>query len=587
MHKSSRIIQAVPVAPGIAIGRVMLLHDSSAGNVPVTGITAAEVETELQRFHTSLVRTKKQLNDLHEQLKTRLNEQEARIFDAHLLLVEDRTMVSEVEKIISESLFGAEYAVHLAVEKFSAAFAAVPDEYLQERALDVRDVGARIINNLSENNQTLPEYNEPRIVVASTLTPSETAGMDREKVLGFAVETGSTTSHTAILARSLQIPAVVGVPKELLDDLTIADKLIVDGFSGKVIVNPDSATLEAYRLKSSQAQKIYHQLSEDNDLRPVTKDGFIVELAANVDADEDYTAIRRAGAAGIGLYRTEYIFMDPLRLPTEDEQFEIYKKLLVSAGNDPVTIRTLDIGGDKLNTSILRSEEQNPFLGLRGIRLCLREQRELFSGQLRALMRAGVHGNLQIMIPMVSCMDEVLETRQMIREIQQELADKKIPFAENIPLGVMIETPAAALIAGALAKKADFFSIGTNDLIQYTMATDRSNERVGHLYRPGHPAVLRLIKESVNAAKEENIPVTICGQTAEDMFMTPLLIGLGVNELSMPVGAMPLLRRTIRQLSMRECVELVAKALDCESSAEVMTLSGEMVRRCVPELADI
>ncbi len=587
MQKESRIIQAVPVAPGIAIGRVMLLHNSSSGNVPVTGISPDEINAELQRFHQSLLKTKKQLQDLHGQLKRRLSEQEARIFDAHLLLVDDKTMVNEVEKNISESLFGAEYAVHMAVDKFSAAFAAVPDEYLQERALDVRDVGARIISNLSENGTPLPEYNEPRIVVASTLTPSETAAMDREKVLAFAVETGSTTSHTAILARSLQIPAVVGIPKELLDTLTIADKLIVDGFSGKVIVNPDNATLEAYRLKNSQAQKIYRLLSEENDLLPVTKDGFVIELAANVDADENYTAIRRAGAAGIGLYRTEFIFMNPLRLPTEEEQFEIYKKLLISAGNDPVTIRTLDIGGDKLNSSILRSEEQNPFLGLRGIRLCLREQRELFAGQLRALMRAGVHGNLQIMIPMVSCMDEVLDTRKMIQDIQQELSNANIPFAENIPLGVMIETPAAAMIAGALAKKADFFSIGTNDLIQYTMATDRSNERVVHLYRPGHPAVLRLIQETVKAAKAENIPVTVCGQTAEDIFMTPLLLGLGVNELSMPVGSMPLLRRTIRQLTMSECIELTAEALKCESAAGVMTLATGMIHRCVPELADI
>ncbi len=587
MQKPSRTIQAVPVAPGIAIGRVMPLHNSTSGNAVVSEITPAETDREIRRFHASLTRTKEQLQNLHEQLKQRLSEQEARIFDAHLLLVDDKTMVNEVESNISQSHFGAEYAVHLAVEKFSAAFAAVPDEYLQERAVDVRDVGARIISNLSENAQSSPEYDEPRIVVAATLTPSETASLEREKVLAFAVETGSTTSHTAILARSLQIPAVVGVPKEVLDDLSIADKLIVDGFSGKVIVNPDNATLEAYRLKNSQAQKIYRQLSEENDLLPVTKDGFVVELAANVDADEDYSAIRRAGAAGIGLYRTEFIFMDPSRLPTEDEQFEIYKKLLVSAGNDPVTIRTLDIGGDKLNSTILRSEEQNPFLGLRGIRLCLREQRELFAGQLRALMRAGVHGNLQIMIPMVSCIDEVSDTRQMIKDIQQELSSRNIPFAGNIPLGVMIETPAAALISGVLAKKADFFSIGTNDLIQYTMATDRSNERVVHLYRPGHPAVLRLIREAVNAAKLENIPVTVCGQTAEDIFMTPLLLGLGVNELSMPVSAMPLLRRTIRQLTMRDCIEMVEKALCCESAAEVMILSSSMVRRCVPELAEI
>ncbi len=583
----SRTIQATPVAPGIAIGRVMLLHSSSTGNVPVTRITAAQTGKEVKRFHDALQVTKEQIHNIREQLKLRLKAEEAEIFDAHLLLVDDRTMISEVEKNITVSLFGAEYAVHLAVEKFSAAFAAVQDEYLQERALDVRDVGARIIGNISENAAQLPEYDEPRIIAASTLTPSETVGLERERVLGFAVETGSTTSHTAILARSLQIPAVVGVPKELLDSLTIADQLIVDGFSGKVIVNPDSATLEAYHLKSREAQRIYNQLSADKNLLPVTRDGFIVELAANVDADDDYSAVRQAGAYGVGLFRTEFIFMDQTHLPGEDEQFEIYKKLLVSAGNDPVTIRTLDIGGDKLNRGIIRTEEQNPFLGLRGIRLCLRERQDIFRTQLRALMRAGVHGHLQIMIPMVSCYDEVLETKAIIEEIKSELAGADVPFADAIPLGVMIETPAAALIADVLAREADFFSIGTNDLIQYTIAADRSNERVNHLYRPGHPAVLRSIRETVNAAKHHNIPVTVCGQTAEDIVMTPLLVGLGVNELSMPSGTIPIVRRTLRQLYMNECVELVEQALQCCSSADVLELSRRMIRRCVPELADM
>ena len=587
MQTPSRTVQATPVAPGIAIGRVRLLHGSSTGNVPVSRIAASEVERELARFRAALELTKKQLLDLREQLKATLDESEAAIFDAHLLMAEDRTMLAEIERNISVSLYGAEYAVHLAVEKFSAAFTAVPDEYLRERALDVRDIGVRLINNLSENVPVAAEFDEPRIVAASTLTPSETVGMPRERVLAFVVETGSATSHTAILARSLRIPAVVGMPKDLLESLTVADKLIVDGFSGKVIINPDNTTLDAYRLKSREAQKIYRQLAAEKDLLPVTTDGFVVELAANVDADDDYRAIRQAGAAGIGLFRTEFLFMNPAKLPGEDEQFEIYKRLLVSAGNDLVTIRTLDIGGDKLTSGILRTEEQNPFLGLRGIRLCLRERRDLFITQLRALMRAGVHGNLQIMIPMVSCLDEVLETKAIIADIQKSLAAEDIPFAATLPLGVMIETPAAALIADALAKQAAFFSIGTNDLIQYTLATDRSNERVGHLYRPGHPAVLQMIKTTVQAAMRRNIPVTVCGQTAEDLSMTPLLIGLGVNELSMSVGAMPLVRRTIRQLSMRECAEVAEQAMECESSEQVLSLSRRIIRRCVPELADM
>ena len=322
-------------------------------------------------------------------------------------------------------------------------------------------------------------------------------------------------------------------------------------------------------------------------MRPVTRDGFTIELAVNADGNDDYTKLRASGSYGIGLFRTEFIFMDAWNIPGEEEQFEIYKKLLIAAENQPVTIRTLDLGGDKLNTGIVRTNEQNPFLGLRGIRLCLKERRDLFETQLRALMRAGVHGNLQIMLPMLSCIDELRETREIISSLQRQMSAEEIPFASNFPLGVMIETPAAALSAGSFAREADFFSIGTNDLIQYTIAVDRTNERVGHLYRPGHPAVLALIKNTVEAAARENIPVSVCGQTAEDILMAPLLIGLGVNELSMSVGAMPVLRRLIRQMSMNECRQLVDQALKCDSSAEVLALSRKMILRCAPELSEI
>lgn len=583
----SRVIQASPVAPGIAIGRVMLIPSGLTVSVNFVRISPEECETEIKRFHAALDKTREQLQEITQQLKHTLNDEEARIFDAHLLLVDDRTLTFEVEKSITDDLCGAEYAVHFALEKFSAAFAAVSDEYLQERAMDVRDVGNRIIANLSENVSQQIDYNEPRIIAAPTLTPSQTVGLQRDRVLAFALETGSTTSHTAILARSLKIPAVVGVPRELLDSLTIADKLIVDGFSGKLIVNPDPATEESYQLKMREAQRIYSQLSKENDLRPVTRDGFTIEIAANADGQDDYEELRASGCFGVGLFRTEFIFMDNWNIPDEDKQFEIYKKLLISAGNQPVTIRTLDLGGDKLNSGIVRTNEQNPFLGLRGIRLCLKERRDLFEVQLRALMRAGVHGNLQIMLPMISCIDEVRETREIIAGLQRQMSAAGVPFAANIPLGVMIETPAAALIAGSLAKEADFFSIGTNDLIQYTIAVDRTNERVGHLYRPGHPAVIALIKNAVDAAERENIPVSVCGQTAEDLLMTPLLVGLGVNELSMSTGSMPVVRRLIRQISMNECRQLVEKALQCDSSAEVLALSRKMIMQYAPELSEI
>lgn len=578
-------VQATPVAGGIAIGRVMRIHGEVRPVHQVT-IDPADIPAELERFHAALDLTRDQLHKLQNKLREKLHDSEAGIFDAHLLLVEDKTMTMEVERGISEELVDAETAVFRAVDKFTAAFSAVEDVYLRERAGDIRDVGQRIADNLSSAGVQELAYDEPRIVIAATLTPSETVGMDREKVLGFAVETGSATSHTAILARSLQLPAVVGLSRELLDSLTVADKIIVDGFSGKVIVNPDPGTEEAYRVKKREADDIFRQLRGESELHAVTTDGFVIEIVANVEAQEDYSEIRKNGANGIGLFRTEFLFMDDRHLPDEDEQFEIYKKLMISAGNDPVTIRTMDIGGDKLNSGIVRTEEQNPFLGLRGIRLCLRERRDLFETQLRALMRAGVHGNMQIMLPMISCMDELLETKKIIAGLKVELTARGVPFADSIPLGVMIETPSAAMTADRFALEADFFSIGSNDLIQYTIAADRSNERVAHLYRPGHPAILRLIRFTVEEALKQNIPVAVCGQIAEDTLMIPFLVGLGVNELSMSPVAMPLIKKLIRSLSMHECGELAAKAMQCDNSGDVMELSRDMIRRCAPELLD-
>ena len=579
-------IQAIPVAPGIAIGRVMRIGETPREQPEPVVLAPEMAEPELARFHSALEKTGTQLAGLSDKLKQKLQDDEAGIFDAHILILEDQLLISEVEKGIKQDHFSAEYAVFATIEKFSAVFNGVNDEYLKERALDLRDVGNRILDNLSGVDVAKIAYNEPRIIIASNLTPSETVGLEREFVLGFATETGSATSHTAILARSLKLPAVVGVPKELLDKLTIADKLIVDGFSGKLIVNPDRHTEEAYLLKQREEQKFYFSLNEENNLPPETSDGFRLQLAANLDADQDYNEVKQTAAYGVGLFRTEFIFMDPNQLPDEERQYNIYKKLLVAAGNAPVTIRTIDVGGDKLNTAILRSTEQNPFLGLRGIRLCLREQRELFATQLRALLRAGVHGDLRVMLPMVSSIFEVKETKEIIAKLQQDLAKEGVPCVEKLKLGVMIETPVAAIIAQQLAPEVDFFSIGTNDLIQYTMVVDRSNERVAYLYRPTHPAILHLIRNTVEAAREYNLYVSVCGQMAESVMYTPLLLGLGVHELSMPTASIPVQRRMVRSLERLACEELVQKALQCSNATEVQELVRAMVEKCAPEMLE-
>ena len=586
MLTPSCTVQAIAVAPGIAIGRVMRFG-ATPRELPEPVVLAPEMaEPELARFNTALAKTRTELTDLRTQLQQKLNDNEAGIFDAHILILEDQLLIAEVLKGIQQDHYSAEYAVYATIEKFSEVFNAVNDEYLKERAVDLRDVGNRILDNLSGADVVKVAYNEPRIIIASNLTPSETVDLERELVLGFAIETGSATSHTAILARSLKLPAVVGVSRELLDKLTIADKLIIDGFSGKVIVNPDHRTEESYRLKQQQEMQFYFELSEERDLPPETLDGFQLQLAANLDADQDYQEVHQAGAYGVGLFRTEFIFMDQEKLPDEECQYQIYKDLLIAAGNKPVTIRTIDVGGDKFSSAIQRSTEQNPFLGLRGIRLCLHEQQELFSTQLRALLRAGIHGDLRVMLPMVSSIFELRETKEIIAKLQQELADEGVPFTQKMKLGIMIETPVAAIIAGIFAPEVDFFSIGTNDLIQYTMAVDRSNERVAYLYRPSHPAILHLIRNTVEAAKEHNLYVSVCGQMAESTMLTPLLLGLGVNELSMPVASVPAQRRMVRSLELAECEQLVEKALQCSNANEVMELTRAMVGRCAPEMLD-
>ena len=577
--------QGIAVSPGIGIGRVMKL--AGQGNVAPDRLEIPDsaVESELERLHAAISATADQLVSLQQELRRKLNNLDADIFEAHLMLVKDKTFVKEIEKRIKNGKCNAEYALYEAQEHFQKVFATIKDEYLRERSLDLRDVSSRLMENLTDASEVMLGLDGRRVIVASSLTPSETARLDTSRVLGFVLENGSVTSHTAILARSLNLPAVVGIPGTALANLCAADKLIIDGFSGRVIVNPDSRTEEAYRLKARAADEFNARMQADNSLPPETIDGFTIPLAVNLDsACCDFAAIKGTGVAGIGLVRTEFMFLNPHHHPTEEEQFEIYKKLLIDAGDLAVVIRTMDIGGDKMAAGITTVAEENPFLGLRGIRLALQERRDLFKTQLKALLRAGVYGNLHIMLPMVCSVCEVLETREIIDSLCGELTEKGIEHVRELPLGVMIETPGAALIAGELSKICDFFSIGTNDLVQYTMAIDRGNEQVAYLYRPANPAVLKLIRNVVEVADAHRIHACVCGQMAADPIHALLLLGLGVHELSMAPSSVPAVRRAIRSVSMYELEKLAMQALGSASAAEATKGVYELLMSRAPEL---
>ncbi len=583
MQRMSLRFDGIALAPGIAIGKVMALHSSNRNLVPEKRLIE-DSSKELERFADALKETEIQLASLRDELKTRLHEKEAGIFDAHLLLCADRAILNDVKKLIENEKCCAEYAVYVVSEKYFEVLKNLQDAYLSERAGDIRDVASRIISNLTDCDIRSLGMDDKRIIASHTLVPSETATLDKKKILGIIVETGGETSHTAILARSLGLPAVAGIPGELIDSLQINDRVIVDGFNGRVILNPDNHAEESYRLKAQAADQLRSELEQESRLFPDTTDGFRVPIAANIESHLQMDESRASGANGVGLFRTEFLFLNQVVPPDEESQFNIYKQLLLAADDAPVTIRVMDIGGDKLPRAGSVAVEDNPFLGLRGIRFCLYGRRDLFETQLRALLRAGVFGNLRVMLPMVSSVAEVLETREIIHALQEQLAAENKEFVSNLSLGVMIETPVAALQAEHLAGLVDFFSIGTNDLVQYTMAIDRGNEQVAYLYRPANPAVLKLIRNVVEVAEFHRIHAGVCGQMAADPVHALLLLGLGVHELSMAPAAVPVVRRAIRSVSMYELEQLAAKALGSASAAEASKGVYDLLMSRAPEL---
>ena len=575
------MLRGIPVSQGVSQGRVVVLNRSRI--VPAkAGFELGDQAGEEDRLKTALAETRAQILAVQEKLRDELGAKESLIFDAHLLVLEDPALLEEVHRQVREEHLTPEFAFYTASEKYATALSAVEDSYLSERAADIRDVTQRLLGNLMGQPQQagVSDLTEPCIVVANDLTPSDTAQLDPAKVLGFVTEVGSRTSHTAILARSMQIPAVLGLG-ESIEKLKPGQTVLLDGFNGFVVISPSDQTLFEYGQLVERQTSIEESLDEIRSEPATTLDGHSIILSANIERAGDVEAVRKSGATGVGLFRTEFLYINRPDLPDEEEQFQAYKKVAESLAPEPVIIRTLDLGGDKLLSHVNVSAEMNPFLGWRAIRLCL-EEKDLFRTQLRAILRASIFGNLKIMYPMVSGMDELDAANVLLDECRGQLKSEGVEFANDLEIGVMVETPSAAMIADSLAKRVQFFSIGTNDLIQYSLAVDRLNEKIAHLYEPTHPGILRLIKATVDAGQAQNIWTGVCGEMASDIAMVPLLIGLGVGELSVVSSLVPRVKMLIRSIEMAKAQELATFALNNDSPSEILARAEALAKEAVP-----
>ncbi len=574
--------QGVPASPGIARGQIHVFSIES-DDVVHYRVEPAHIPDEIARFENALIQTRAQILEMQQQIADAIGAKDAGIFDAHLLVVEDQTLIDEVLRRLENEHCNVEFAFQEVADRYVESLSKIDDPYLRERALDIQDVTRRVIRNLQgKSPRPFLAVEEPHILLAHNLTPSDTATMNREQVRGMALDLGSRTSHTAIMARSLGIPAVVGLHDATVTVETGAPALI-DGYSGLLIVNPSEETLREYAEVERQKGAVTERLQQLRETKSTTRDNRHIVLSANIELPEEVDAVLANGAEGVGLYRTEFLYLNQTGLPSEDEQFAIYRSVAQRLAPDPLIIRTLDLGGDKVSAAIESGDELNPFLGWRAIRFCL-ENLELFKTQLRAILRASVSGNIKLMFPMISGLDEVRRGREIIDECKSELRREGHSFDDKLEVGIMIEVPTAAIMADRLAPEVDFFSVGTNDLIQYAIAIDRTNERVAHLYEPSHPSVVRLIKMVADAAHAHDIWVGVCGEMAGEVLFTPLLLGLGMDELSASPTIVPRVKNAVQRLTISECQQLVAEVLELDTPAAVLDRCVEVAQRAYPEL---
>jgi phosphotransferase system enzyme I (PtsI) len=559
--------EGIGVCHGVAIGSAFLVDDPR-GRVLRLFLPPEEIEAEVARFHQAVSAAQQQLHEARKRLQAALGEEYAWILEAHLLLLQDSSFIRQIEQFIRDRRANAEWAVRDVTQKLLDIYATISDEYLRERSSDITDVTDRLIRILAGNKpRDLAAIPREAIIVADDLLPSVTAELDTNRITGFVTNTGGPTSHTAIIARSLSIPAAVGL-RNITARVRSGETIIIDGGAGTVIVRPTPETLRFYLEQREREQQQRLRDLEERELPAVTAEGVKIALRANIELLDDTEPLHRFNAEGIGLYRSEFLYSQVASgLPTEDEQFEVYKILAETSGPAGAVIRTFDLGGDKLRLEGFEAEP-NPALGLRAIRLSLTVE-SVFRTQLRAILRAAEFGHLRIVLPLISNLDELRRAKQIIAEVERELREEKVRHGEDIEIGVMVEVPAAVVMAETLAREADFFSLGTNDLIQYLLAVDRVNENVSRLYEPLHPAILRAIKFAADAAWQAQIPLSVCGEMASNPAQIVVLLGLGIRDFSMTPSAIPQIKRVIRTVDLKEAREIAAHALSLTTPAEV------------------
>jgi phosphotransferase system enzyme I (PtsI) len=584
-HKTEKILTGIAASPGIAHGRAFVVVQTEL-ELPVYHIDATQRDAEIARFDQALVATRQQIVKMQGEIARSLGEDEARIFDAHLLVLEDQALISETIREVDTTMRNIETCFRAVGQRYVEAFGRIDDEYLRERAADIRDVVERVLHNLTGRTvENLARLASDRVLLTYDISTSGSAGMDKSGILGLVTEAGSRTSHAVIMARSMKIPAVVGL-KGASAEVEDADWVIVDGYDGLVVVNPSEQTLFRYGKLQLQRRTLEKRMLASARQPAQTLDRKHVGLHANIETADELQRARDAGGEGVGLFRTEFLFLQSDTVPSEEMQFETYRKVAEFFGSEPVTIRSIDLGGDKPVrwANFGEKPEANPFLGFRAIRFCL-ENIPIFKAQLKAILRAGAYGNVRLMFPMISGMDELDRALLVLAEAKAELKAAGVPFNTRMPVGTMIEIPSAAVIADLLATRCDFFSVGTNDLIQYLLAVDRGNMRTAHLYEPTHPAVLRTLKTIFDAAHEARIPVSVCGEMAGDPVMVPLLLGLGADDLSIAPAGLTVVKYLVQHMRMADAVKLAREALEDPDAQRVAVRSMEFYRACMGDMA--